>query len=134
MIRDPKIPPWKAYVTTTVLWHSGPAGWTARMVLASILVSTQHGPEGYEMDSDGKSPQHLPHAHRSATNAHGCILISTTQFTAGSQTRGPPSSWLSLFLAPGSGPVPSIPHASVKIPEVLCGKVKTGLERERENL
>lgn len=106
------------------------ACWTARAVLASILFSTQHGPEGHVMDSGGRRPQHLPHVHRSAANTHGCILISTAQFAAGIRTRSPPSCWLSLFSAPGNGPVPSVPHASVKIPAVLCDKVKTGLGRE----
>lgn len=59
--------------------------------------------------------------------------MSTAQCPAGSGTHSPPGSWLRLFLAPGNGPVPSVPHSSVKIPEVR-GKVKTGLGREGESL
>lgn len=76
-----------------------------------------------------------PHAHGSATiTTHGCVPISTAQFTAGHWTRDPPSSWLSLFSPPGNGPVPSIPHTSVRTPEVFYGKVKRGSRRERESL
>lgn len=115
---------------TTVLWHSGPAGLLDSKGSANLHSGIQ--PEGHVMDSGGKRPQHLPRVHRSAANTHGCILISTAQFTAGSRIRGPPGCWLSLFSAPGNGPVPSVPHTSVKIPEVLCDKVKTGLERGGE--
>lgn len=103
------------------------------MAPASLLVSTQHG-QGRLGQGWDEAPA-SPHAHRSATiTTRGCIPVSTAQFTAGCWTLCPPSSWLSLFSALGNGPVPSIPHTSVKTPVVFYGKVKRGLGGERESL
>lgn len=104
--------------------------WTSGTMLVSIPISTRHGPDGHVMGMDNLAPA-SPQAHRSVTNMHGCLLINTAWFTAGSYAHGPPSSWLSLFSAPGNGPVPPSPHESFKMLGYCTARSK---QDQRESL